>query len=90
MMLQNEIALHGESAVTSYHNGSGKRCGIVCSGLHTEGLLPGPLKVTRRATALRRMLESNNSLSNDPMKIIDWVNMFALAMITKKMRLADE
>lgn len=49
-------------------------------GLHTEGLLPGPLKVVRRAAALRRTLEANNKLNNDPMQIIDWVNMYALAV----------
>lgn len=81
MMLQNEIALHGESAVNSYLQRIWQTMwDCMQRGLHTEGLLPGPLKVTRRATALRRMLESNNSLSNDPMKIIDWVNMFALAI----------
>lgn len=49
-------------------------------GLHTEGLLPGPLKVVRRAATLRRALEANSKLNNDPMQIIDWVNMYALAV----------
>lgn len=30
--------------------------------------------------ALRRMLVSSDKLSNDPMNVIDWVNMFALAV----------
>lgn len=34
----------------------------------------------RRASALRRMLVSSDKLSNDPMNVIDWVNMFALAV----------
>ncbi|MGR6981532.1 L-serine ammonia-lyase [Testudinibacter sp. P27/CKL/0425] len=81
MMLQNEIALHGQSAVNDYLQRIWQTMSdCMQRGMHTEGLLPGPLKVSRRATALRRMLESNNSLSNDPMKIIDWVNMFALAI----------
>lgn len=49
-------------------------------GLNTEGLLPGPLRVPRRAPALRRMLVTSNKLSRDPMNVIDWVNMFALAV----------
>ena len=52
----------------------------ITRGLHTEGLLPGPLKVTRRASALRRTLESGSKLSIDPMTIVDWINMFALAV----------
>ncbi len=34
----------------------------------------------RRASALRRMLVSSDKLSNDPMNVIYWVNMFALAV----------
>ncbi len=48
-------------------------------GIHTEGLLAGPLKVPRRAAALYRQV-SADKLSNDPMIIVDWVNMFALAV----------
>lgn len=49
-------------------------------GMNTEGVLHGPLRVPRRASALRRMLVSSDKLSNDPMNVIDWVNMFALAV----------
>jgi len=49
-------------------------------GCRTEGLLAGPLRVPRRAAALKRQLESNDGFSSDPMNIIDWVNMFALAV----------
>ncbi|MDO6428017.1 L-serine ammonia-lyase [Thalassotalea sp. 1_MG-2023] len=47
-------------------------------GMKTEGILPGGLKVTRRAPALYRSLsvESNN----DPLSAMDWVNLFALAV----------
>ena len=48
-------------------------------GKRTEGLLPGALKVPRRAVGLWRRLQATNSLSGDPMTIIDWVNMFAFA-----------
>ena len=47
-------------------------------GMQTEGILPGGLKVNRRAPALHRSLsvESNN----DPLSAMDWVNLFALAV----------
>ena len=47
-------------------------------GMRTEGILPGGLKVNRRAPALHRSLsvESNN----DPLSAMDWVNLFALAV----------
>lgn len=47
-------------------------------GIRTEGILPGGLKVTRRAPALHRTLSVENS--NDPLTAMDWVNLFALAV----------
>ncbi|HHQ4455688.1 L-serine ammonia-lyase [Aeromonas hydrophila] len=49
-------------------------------GCRTEGVLAGPLRVPRRAAPLYRQLTTNENLSNDPMNIVDWVNMFALAV----------
>ncbi|WP_109112697.1 L-serine ammonia-lyase, partial [Aeromonas caviae] len=49
-------------------------------GCRTEGVLSGPLRVPRRAAPLYRQLTTNENLSNDPMNIVDWVNMFALAV----------
>ena len=47
-------------------------------GIATEGILPGGLKVTRRAPALYRSLMVERS--NDPLTAMDWVNLFALAV----------
>ncbi|WP_440873943.1 L-serine ammonia-lyase [Thalassotalea sp. PLHSN55] len=47
-------------------------------GMKTEGILPGGLKVTRRAPALHRSLLVENN--NDPLSAMDWVNLFALAV----------
>ena len=47
-------------------------------GCNTEGILPGGLKVHRRAPALLARLE--NEKSNDPMLVMDWINMYALAV----------
>ena len=47
-------------------------------GMKTEGILPGGLKVNRRAPALYRSLSVEKS--NDPLTAMDWVNLFALAV----------
>lgn len=47
-------------------------------GITTEGILPGGLKVNRRAPALHRTLTVERS--NDPLMAMDWVNLFALAV----------
>ncbi|MBU3022932.1 L-serine ammonia-lyase [Aestuariibacter sp. A3R04] len=47
-------------------------------GIESEGILPGGLKVVRRAPGLYRRLQSERSA--DPMQTMDWVNLFALAV----------
>lgn len=47
-------------------------------GCRNEGILPGGLEVKRRAPALYRTL--TKSTSNDPLKQLDWVSLFALAV----------
>jgi L-serine dehydratase len=51
-------------------------------GLNSDGILPGGLKVRRRASALRRRLEnaSRNIPSADPLVALDWVAAFAMAV----------
>jgi L-serine dehydratase len=51
----------------------------VTRGCHREGILPGGLKVPRRAAALYRKLKGDVR-GADPLVIIDWVNLFALAV----------
>lgn len=81
VMLKNEIALHGREALEAHLQNVWKTMkACIEHGIHTEGVLPGPLRVPRRAASLYRMLEANTNLSNDPMRVIDWVNMFALAV----------
>lgn len=59
---------------------SGKPCRHVSIADEYRRRTASPLRVPRRASALRRMLVSSDKLSNDPMNVIDWVNMFALAV----------
>ena len=49
-------------------------------GCEREGILPGGLQVKRRAAALRRRLEADSRGDADPLVIMDWVNLFALAV----------
>lgn len=81
LMMKNELAQHSKSEIDHYFAVIWRTMqACIDRGLNTEGVLPGPLRVPRRASALRRMLVSNDKLSNDPMVVIDWVNMFALAV----------
>jgi L-serine dehydratase len=79
VMLENEKAWHTEEEVRE-HLGRVwqvmKEC--VERGLRTEGILPGGLNVRRRAPRLyRRLLERG---SGDPLAVMDWVNVFAMAV----------
>ena len=49
------------------------------AGCGREGLLPGGLQVPRRAPALFRDLSSGRG-AEDPLRVMDWVNLFALAV----------
>ncbi|NDJ57965.1 L-serine ammonia-lyase [Enterobacteriaceae bacterium 4M9] len=81
MVMKNELALHSKEDIAAYFDRVWQTMrACIDRGLNTEGVLPGPLRVPRRAAALRRMLVSTGSLSNDPMNVVDWVNMFALAV----------
>jgi L-serine dehydratase len=51
----------------------------VVEGCAREGVLPGGLKVPRRAPGLHRRLLADPS-STDPLRVMDWVNLFALAV----------
>lgn len=47
-------------------------------GYRQEGELPGGLRVSRRAPALHR--ELSRQASHDPLSVLDWVNLYALAV----------
>ena len=49
-------------------------------GCQAEGLLPGGLKVKRRAKNLYHQLEAIQANSKDPLEIMDWVTLYALAV----------
>jgi len=80
LMLENEKALRPEARV---------RAGLlriwevmhacVQRGCEREGILPGGLKVKRRAAALHRKLKGETR-GADPLMAMDWVNLYALAV----------
>ncbi|MEI7283671.1 L-serine ammonia-lyase [Pectobacterium carotovorum] len=81
IVLKNEIAMHGREALENYFADVWKTMqDCMHRGMNTEGVLPGPLRVPRRASALHRLLFINDRFSNDPMDAMDWVNMFAMAV----------
>jgi L-serine dehydratase len=47
-------------------------------GFHREGVLPGGLRVPRRAPALYRDLTAKGK--SDPLHVVDWVNLYALSV----------
>ncbi len=79
LMRKNELALRSEEELSA---GLARiwqtMTDCIQRGQYAEGLLPGPLKVPRRACSLRRTLEAR--AVHDPMEAVDWVNLFALAV----------
>lgn len=76
---ENEKSWHGEEAVRGHVRriwDAMKKC--VERGLATEGILPGGLKVRRRAPLLAKKL--SGSENSDPLAPMDWVNVFAMAV----------
>ena len=81
LMLENEAALAPPGEVRRrvleiWH--AMEAC--VRRGCEREGILPGGLKVKRRAAGLHRRLKSDPAGASDPLVIMDWVNLFALAV----------
>ena len=80
LTLRNELAFHSRSEIESYFTDVWNVMKTTMErGMNTEGMLPGGLKIARRAAPLRHLLEATDRYVNDPMKIVDWVNLFALA-----------
>ena len=53
----------------------------VAAGCRNEGIMPGGLKVKRRAAALHRQLcASPEANLRDALSVLDWVNLYALAV----------
>lgn len=82
IVLANECAMAPEKEVRERLQNIWKTMhDCIARGMRTRGVLPGPLKVPRRAKLLRRkLLRSGESQLSDPLSIIDWVNLYAIAV----------
>ena len=50
-------------------------------GCRTDGVLPGGFKVRRRAAPLHRaLIDKPQAIRDDPLLVMDWVNLYALAV----------
>jgi L-serine dehydratase len=80
IMLANEVVRRSEDDVRSglLHIWSVMQECVERGGT-TTGVLPGGLKVRRRAAALRERLETG-AHDEDPLKALEWVSLFALAV----------
>ncbi|WP_269530908.1 L-serine ammonia-lyase [Chitinimonas sp. BJYL2] len=82
LMLENELAWRSEAEVRE------KLLAIwqvmqacVARGIRTEGILPGGMKVKRRAPDIHRQLAGHPEAAlRDPLTVLDWVNLYALAV----------
>jgi L-serine dehydratase len=80
VMLANELTRRSEDEVTSGLLGIWavmQEC--VANGSAAEGVLPGGLKVRRRARVLRETLERTSDTA-DPLYAMEWVTLYALAV----------
>jgi L-serine dehydratase len=81
LMLENEKALIPEAEVRRRVLEISTAMDLcIKRGIEREGILPGGLKVKRRAASLYRKLKSDPRGEKDPLVIMDWVNLFALAV----------
>ncbi|MFL5347739.1 MAG: L-serine ammonia-lyase [Hyalangium sp.] len=81
LMLENEKAWRPENQVREGLLTIWKTMeACVKRGCEREGILPGGLKVVRRAPALFRKLKTDTQAGGDPLLVMDWVDLYALAV----------
>ncbi|MEZ9198150.1 L-serine ammonia-lyase [Shewanella sp. 10N.286.54.B9] len=81
IMFKNELAFNTEADIyQGFADVWHTMHAAIEKGCQTEGVLSGPLRVPRRAPALYRQLLTGERLSQDPMEIVDWINVFAMAV----------
>jgi L-serine dehydratase len=81
LMLENECAALPESEVRAQLLAIAEAMeACVERGCRREGILPGGLKVRRRAASIFRRLEAASRTDGDPLVVMDWVHLYALAV----------
>lgn len=82
VMMRNELATRSREQVDA---GLDRICAAMNAcidrGMHQCGILPGGLKVKRRAASLRELLQQRERAGqHDPLVALDWINAWALAV----------
>lgn len=81
MILKNEAAFNGVDTISERADQIWRVMNdCMVRGFETEGILEGGLNLRRRAPNLLKKLEANAAVENDPMEIMDWINLFAFAV----------
>jgi len=82
LMMENEKAWRSESEIRKeLLNLWSVMSACIDNGCRTEGIMPGGLKVKRRAAQLHRQLKSQtDSLGDESLITMDWVTLYALAV----------
>ncbi|WP_459614651.1 L-serine ammonia-lyase [Bordetella sp. 2513F-2] len=87
LMLDNELVWRGREEIESgldriwqvMQECVARGCGI--GHPDADGVLPGPLRVRRRAPELyRRLTQRAERTLSDPLSVMDWVNLYAMAV----------
>lgn len=82
IMLENELAWRSEEEVRAgLLNIWNVMQACVKRGCERDGILPGGMKVKRRAADMhRKLLATPEAAMRDPLTVMDWVNLYALAV----------
>ena len=79
LMLKNELVFYSNDKINSKIKNIWETMDAsIDNGIQNSGILDGGMEVKRRASDLYNSLK--NSSINDPLTIIDWVNLFAIAV----------
>ena len=82
LMMANEVALRPEAEVRARLASILQAMSdCIDRGIGQGGILPGGLKVKRRAPGVQaKLLARQERLLSDPLSVLDWVNLWALAV----------
>ena len=81
LALANEVAFRSEAQI---RQGLKRIRDVMRScierGCQNRGILPGGLEVVRRAPALFEALQQRSQVDRDPLLVLDWVDLYAIAV----------
>jgi len=81
LVMENEKAFHNETEIHSHFRRVWQIMEFAMErGMRTEGNLPGSMRIQRRAPSLYRTLTGNLNIAKDQMSVLDWVNLYAMAV----------